>query len=553
MTDADRLEKVCQSLNVEDDRIRHHRNVFNPELVVRRDGYMCPLIKKEGAESSLSEKFIAQCEGDCSCPPPEDDCDEEGILEEGDDDDCEELLEEDDDDECAEDGEGECILEEEQPAPSKCNYEEFNKLPSSCCDECRQKGATCCTPMSNFVIRVQTPFSEGGGSESCETILDKLCKSRAPMYPDPPKDMPPNQDSNNNLKVVEIKEEAVTCVCTPTPPNTADTTSSTSPSDSKTKCESTKSPEEARKLPPPPCPPVSSPKPKPEIRKIDPPELAPPENMTKNTCINCGKTKCDCNQELKDHLKDCAGLGTLPAISPLVQKSEEIPPACEQESKTKISSSKKDGDVASKEPWNYEAKPLFWDKGNRRGSGCSSKKETENPQKTCETEEKVSECQAPPSPITKAECPPAKNDCETLSATEMCRANLASLMCGCPTVPPRSHEGGQGEEREPSVWNPPPPPPCAYCGAERRGDNEDCALCTFTRRARDPYRYDWVCPSNIQYSPSDNPWFSKEPEQPKCESDEFEMTPQGTPVYEGGMCLSRAKYFLWKTNVTISR
>lgn len=646
-SDAGRLESVCKSLQVEDEKIRHHRNVFNPELVVRRDGYICPLLKKVDcvAVARLGQNFQAHCKGESDkCPPPPPstcpsstpppppppepevvpDCPEEEILEEVEDD-CLNY-EEDEDDECVEDVEGECIIDNaEEVAPE----EETASVPAPPEEECTDKvikdnSCNCsCVPMSNFVIRVQAPFSEGS-SETCETIVDRLCKSRGAMYPEPPEIQPQSEsdtdpDCNDNLKVIEIKEEPVTFVCVnpapskpppqpsppvtealppppptptsccsakirkpvepapsvtpPTEPTPEPAVAETKEVETTPKCEPpTKSPEESRKLPPPPCP--CSPFAAPEAKKchdselVDPPEIGPVVNKCTNPCIKCGQLKCDCNQELKGHLKECAGLGVLPEVSPLLKKCKEVPPPAA------IVPENKESNQDSSDPWDYEAKPLCWDKkkdgncGPSCNSGCDSVQnlpqkppaQCDTPKDSSTTQEQIQPTPEPavvdPCPETSQPQPPPPPTLEPpsatippMSATEMCRANIASLMCTqCP--PPIDKTEDTQEKKEPE-WTSPPPPSCTHCGAATRGDNEDCYMCTFTRRARDPYRYDWICPSVIDYKvpETENPCFMKEEPRDKCDSDEFDMTPEGKPVYEGGMCMKRAQYFLWKTNV----
>jgi hypothetical protein len=94
------------------------------------------------------------------------------------------------------------------------------------------------------------------------------------------------------------------------------------------------------------------------------------------------------------------------------------------------------------------------------------------------------------------------------------------------------------DESKYPVWTIPKAPACPYCGAAERGNNEDCYLCSFTRTARDPSRFDYTCPnSSFNFSnPPENSCFSKK-KVDKCFSDEFEMTPENKPVYEGGMCM----------------
>lgn len=344
-------------MNIPDEQIRHQRDVFNIPLLCGKDGYFSPLVTRVDC-AGLPE-------GPCTCGSNQMNDEEEELEYEDDEDECEEYedeeeycedeeeevcededfeeqveddpncncgckpekedtdakVEEKEEEECVEDGEGECILEESaecmdpdcklflEPPPQNTGKggdikkENCCKVEKSQEEQKRQE----CLAMNNFIIRVQSPFSESNTNETCEQIIERLT-SKMPTYPEPK----PRQETGKGkttdrdngpaangivLVVKQISVEEPTCECPPKP----------------IKCKNVEPVQVDDCALPPPSPPVKEYKPLPKQAPIDdcapppplandcppPPQQPPPTNDCEppppvTSCESPPGAKCEC-------------------------------------------------------------------------------------------------------------------------------------------------------------------------------------------------------------------------------------------------------------------
>jgi len=259
---------------------------------------------------------------------------------------------------------------------------------------------------------------------------------------------------------------------------------------------------------------------------------------------DCDDAKCNCQDRLVEVIK---GKSNIPPLSPFVKGRDNIlkPRRPPKGSPRLVDEVKEISNIPPLSPLVQGCGNILRPSGAKCDCSIPQVEDTAtqtlgpepaNPEDECASQ--TPEDNSPPPPTIEAppdavvdECaPPVEDD---------------DRYCTCSTTPE------DGDLNDEFVWRPPPLPSCLHCGASIRGDNENCFYCSITRRARDPFHYEYRCPDSI-FSPKQlqDPVciFSERKEKEKCFSDVFDLTPEGKPIYEGGMCLTRAMHYFWKTN-----
>jgi len=142
-----------------------------------------------------------------------------------------------------------------------------------------------------------------------------------------------------------------------------------------------------------------------------------------------------------------------------------------------------------------------------------------------------------PAPQVQSENPEV---CIPSPEVQVPNKSFLDSICKC-----RSCVEGRGQEEVvPQTFK----PSCGRCG-ENKGENDNCPLCRFVSSMRNT-----SCPTKETEVVADEGEDCDCPscaETDPCNSDVFDLKTDGKPIYEGGMCLQRAQFFMWKaTNGT---
>jgi len=261
---------------------------------------------------------------------------------------------------------------------------------------------------------------------------------------------------------------------------------------------------------------------------------------------DCDDARCNCQSRLVEEIKEKSNI---PPLSPLVKGRDNIlkPRGPPKGSARLVDEVKQMSNIPPLSPLVQGCGNILRPSGAKCDCSIPQTATEDNSTQTPGPEpvNPADECVQPPS--SEDNTPPQTNEAPPAAGVDECAPSAEDVpYCTCSPTPE-----DDGDLNDEFVWKPPTLPSCLHCGATVRGDNENCFYCSITRRARDPFHYEYRCPNSI-FSPRtlQDPVciFSEQKEKEKCYSDTFDLTPDGKPIYEGGMCLTRAMNFLWKTN-----
>ncbi|ODM93953.1 hypothetical protein Ocin01_12729 [Orchesella cincta] len=343
-----KLVEACKKLQLQvpDEQIRR-RDVFDTHLICRKDGYYSPFMTKvdcAGVDEECEEEEVIDEDEDCE-EEEEEELEEEEDCEEEEEEDCEEETnglieidgcqctcecpdEQEEEEECVEDAEGECIIEESAECmDDSCKFFLDGTAKRECIIDEKLEGEDLgpveagpeeddknnCKAMSNFIIRVQAPFSECSTNETCEQILERLTKKTRQLYPEPAQ---PEPSKDVEITVKQISVEDPSCEPIPKP---------------KKKCKKKDGKKEDSKKEPPvkppkedPCPPPTFTPPPPKPEPFIPPPASTPEPP---------KDPCPPRKESVSDSPPPAGACPQPEGVPCPPPNDSTPPPPETETK----------------------------------------------------------------------------------------------------------------------------------------------------------------------------------------------------------------------------